>query len=245
MISIHGPDAATHDALTRTPGAFAQTLAGLQNLNALRSEFPLRINTSTVINQRNSDPDTLARTVALLLPMVDQLVFNVMQPFGRGDRFFDRLMLRYTDTAERLAALFARYRGRHLPVHLVDIPYCCTEGRGIPESARGYVERYVHYEPVAGPPCGRPDTPAPEPGLLAGGAQRKLAMLAQQEHPQGLPPTSSPLAEKHRDLQEQSQKVKREECRGCAYFSDCDGVWRNYVSRFGMEEFAPVRRKEA
>jgi molybdenum cofactor biosynthesis enzyme MoaA len=35
IFSVHGPDAATHDALTRAPGSFAQLKKGMRNLRAL------------------------------------------------------------------------------------------------------------------------------------------------------------------------------------------------------------------
>lgn len=271
MVSIHGADAATHDGLTRTPGAFGNTSAGLRNLSALRSEFSLRINTSTVLCRRNTTPEHLELLLEMLSPLVDQMVFNVMQPFGRGDTFFDRLMLPYTELAGRLGRFFAAHKGRPLPIHIVDIPYCCTEGRGIPDLARGYVERYVHFEPKR-PGTGRMSAPkpqqfgqghgepageggpslsagnspthpghssAPKPhGLLPGGARLKHDRLA-AEAPEPMP-AGNGLEEKHRDQQERSNKVKRDECRSCAYFNYCDGVWTNYIKRFGWAEFVPV-----
>jgi len=34
-----------------------------------------------------------------------------------------------------------------------------------------------------------------------------------------------------------------EECRKCAYFNKCPGVWKTYKSNFGLQEFKPVKAK--
>jgi MoaA/NifB/PqqE/SkfB family radical SAM enzyme len=39
---------------------------------------------------------------------------------------------------------------------------------------------------------------------------------------------------------EQGLKVKREACARCAHARECGGVWREYVSHFGWDEFKPV-----
>ncbi len=50
IFSVHGPDAATHDALTRVPGSFAQLKKGLRNLRALGFE---RIGGNTTVVKGN------------------------------------------------------------------------------------------------------------------------------------------------------------------------------------------------
>jgi sulfatase maturation enzyme AslB (radical SAM superfamily) len=49
FVSIHGPDAPTHDLLTQRPGAFQQTCAGLKNVDRLR----IRFTTNTVVCRQN------------------------------------------------------------------------------------------------------------------------------------------------------------------------------------------------
>lgn len=232
IISIHGPDARTHDALTRTPGSFVNTLQGIRNLSALSRKTPLQLNTSTVLNRRNSTPDALDALVSLLSPLVHQMVFNIMQPFGRGETHFERLMLRYEEMAQRLADFFARHAGEELPIYLVDIPYCVTHGKGIPDSARGFIERYVHYEISREEPA----EPSPSAGDQSGGAAMKQAALEGGQTGE-LP---EHLSARHRDGQEKTFKVKPESCETCIYSALCDGIWMNYVRHFGLEEFQPV-----
>lgn len=50
IFSVHGPDARTHDALTRVPGSFSQLVSGLGNLRALGFSS---INGNTTVVKRN------------------------------------------------------------------------------------------------------------------------------------------------------------------------------------------------
>ncbi len=239
IVSIHGSEARIHDGLTRTPGSYGNTLKGILHLSALKRRHALRLDTSTVLNRRNSDVEELERLLHVLRPHVDQMVFNIMQPFGRGKTHMDRLMLRYTEMGDRLGAFFRNHPGEELPVYLVDIPYCTTEGLGIPDSARGYVERYVHFEA---------DRSEAKPGRNAaisssarstasGGAPVKKAAVSAAPRSDG---RVGNLSARTRDHQEQTFKVKPDSCSGCVYFDRCDGVWRNYADCFGLEEFQAV-----
>lgn len=233
ILSIHGGNAKLHDGLVRTPGAFAEATTGLGNLSALRrGGTALTIHTSTVLNRRNCSVEALEELLTVLRPHVDQMVFNVMQPFGRGLSHFDRLMLRYTETAEVLRQFFARHAGEELPIYLVDIPYCVTEGRDVPEHSRGFVERYVRYELADA--AGRTEL-WDRTAESTGGAPLRRTLVDSEEAV-----TLDDLDARHRDHQEQAQKVRRPRCAECRYAYLCDGVWRNYIERNGWEEFEPV-----
>jgi cyclic pyranopterin phosphate synthase len=229
IVSIHGHDSRTHDALTRTRGSFDQTLAGLRNLSALRDRYPFRIQTSTVVNRRNLA--TLDAFCALMATLdIDQHVFNVMMPDGRGEAFFDSLMPRYPDVRDAFArmvpTLSPEFLGR---VALVDIPYCATEG--LPDAIRGYVERYFHYEPAgsfeerAG--VASIDLPPDEAGRLF--------------HDRAIEGDRADFSKVTRTVQERFVKTKRPECAACRYDGLCRGAWKPYVERFGWDELAPVR----
>mgnify|MGYP002725656099 CR=1 FL=1 len=228
ILSIHGGNARLHDGLVRTPGAFDEVKKGLANLSQLKQYSSLRINTSTVLNRRNTSTEALNELMDLLLPHVDHIVFNVMQPFGRGLTHFDRLMMSYTEVADAVGDFFKSRKDERLPVFLVDIPHCVTEDKGIPDRARGYVERYARYQIDR-------QTDKPKDRDSTGGAPVRKELLAE-----GKEVEIKGLELKHRDKQEESKKARRAECDDCAYSHVCDGVWKNYIERHGWKEFEPI-----
>ena len=233
ILSIHGGNAKLHDGLARTPGAFEEVTEGLRNLTALRQHgAALTIHTSTVLNRRNCTVEALEELLLLLHPQVDQMVFNIMQPFGRGLSHFDSLMLRYSETSGILGSFFSRHVGEELPIYLVDIPYCVTEGHGIPDHARGFVERYVRYELAD---ADRENPVWDQASKSTGGAPLRRQLVGREQAEE-----LDDLAARHRDHQEQAQKARRPRCTECSYSYLCDGVWRTYLERFGWDEFEPI-----
>jgi cyclic pyranopterin phosphate synthase len=121
-ISIHGSSARVHDALTRTRGSFEQTLAGLDNVLALRGRRGVRVVTSTVIARRN-----MARAEELIEMLgsrgVDTIVLNVVEPSGEALAHFDTLNPGYEEIAAHLEQAIVRspHRGR---VVVEGIPPC-------------------------------------------------------------------------------------------------------------------------
>lgn len=71
LISLHGPDALSHEAFTRTPGSFAETVANIRKA----AEAGLLVSTSTVITRYNWDKvDEIIHLAAEL--GADHAVFN-------------------------------------------------------------------------------------------------------------------------------------------------------------------------
>lgn len=213
-VSIHGHDARLHEGLTRTPDSFAQTLAGIDVVAGLR-RYGVALHTSTVVTKRNLPH--LAEIYRFLRGHgVDQVVFNVMQANGRANTFFDQLFPTYTEIAAAFAA-FVRAQQREEPrpmAFLVDIPLCTTEA--VPDFNRGYVESYVHFEP----------------GAIASGP---LVELAERRGGTG----GELVAIRRADLDD-ARRHKREACGRCRYDRVCEGVWGNYLRRYGWDEFEPT-----
>ena len=229
LVSIHGPDARVHDGLTRAKGSFEQALKGMANLLLLKREFPaLKVHTSYVINKRNYK--LVREFYDMMLPFgVDQHVFNVMMPEGRGAEFFDQLVVQYKD----VAAEFKKFTDALPPeglarVFILDIPYCTTGG--IKESARGYVERYFHFEPDStvlfedgrNPGSKRPEA---DPEVYS----RKVLTGDKHEY-----------SKVTKTVHDQMVRIKRPECATCGYNHICRGVFNCYIERFGWDEFVPV-----
>jgi len=138
-VSVHGHQAKVHDGLVRTPGAFEQTVAGIRQLATLGIE----LHTCTIIARQNLP--YLADIYGFLRDLgAHQVVFNVLQPNGRADTHFDRVVPRYADVAAAFVALLEGISEERAPAFLVDIPACTVQA--VPEFHRGWVEPYVHHE---------------------------------------------------------------------------------------------------
>jgi len=212
-VSIHGHTKKLHEGLTRTPGSFEQTVAGLDAVAKLK-RYGVELHTSTVVTDRNL-PHMLDVYRFLREHGVDQVVFNVMQANGRANTYFEQIFPSYGDIAAGFRA-FLDALGEPRPMaFLVDIPLCTTEG--IPDFNRGYVEKYRHFDLAA------------HAGLEAG----KKGDRAQEGRGRGL------VLVTRGDLDDE-QRDKRPECARCRYDAVCEGVWRNYLKRRGWGEFEPV-----
>jgi MoaA/NifB/PqqE/SkfB family radical SAM enzyme len=145
-VSIHGHTAKLHDGLVRTPGAFDQSVAGLQNLARLKARG-ITVHSSTVLTRRTLPhlPDLFG---FLRERGADQVVLNAVQPNGRAHTHFDAIVPRYSETVAAFSALLDAIGQPSPPVFLVDVPACVTER--VPAPHRGWVEGYVHHE-VSGP----------------------------------------------------------------------------------------------
>ena len=213
-VSIHGHDKRLHEGLTRTPGSFEQTVAGLKVIDSLK-RYGLALHTSTVITRRNlphmADIYRFLRSCG-----VDQVVFNVMQANGRANTYFEQLWPTYSQIAEQFAAFCVEQQRVETRVmaFLVDIPLCTTQA--VPDFNRGYVESYVHFEP---------DT-------LAHGVVDDID--ARRSGPSGN------LIQIRRSDLDDAERHKQPECRACRYDAVCEGVWGNYLRRHGWQEFRPV-----
>jgi cyclic pyranopterin phosphate synthase len=218
-VSIHGHEEALHKRLVRTPGAFEQTVAGIRNI-ARYGRLGVELHTSTVVTKRNLPH--LAEIYRFLRGLgVHQVVFNVMQANGRADTNFDLIFPRYTEIAA-VAAEFVEAQSRVEPevmAFFVDIPLCTTES--LPAFNRGYVESYAHYEPDN---------------------EVNTALLGDKLVDRRVDDGKTRLLVVKREDLDDAERLKRDACRECRYDHVCEGVWKNYLQRYGWDEMRPVPR---
>jgi cyclic pyranopterin phosphate synthase len=214
-VSIHGHELRLHEGLTRTPGSFAQTVAGIDNIARLK-RFGVALHTSTVVTKRNL-PHLGPIYRFLREHGVDQVVFNVMQANGRANTYFEQLFPRYVEIAAAAEAFLAEQLAVEDPVmaFFVDIPLCTTTR--LPDFNRGYVESYVHFEP-------------PNPGHDVLDADRRHERTGPDQQ----------LVQIRRSDLDGAERRKRTECARCRYDGACEGVWSNYLRRHGWDEFVPI-----
>jgi len=160
---------------------------------------------------------------------IDQHVFNVIMPQGRGSSHFRSLMPRYSETAGKFMEFDSSLPEEAArKVFLLDIPYCTTEG--LPDHARGSVERYFHYEQdgsaeMARDAAEQAHSPVSDKELLQRGSL------------EGEKFSYSRVEKSYHDA---IIREKRDECLRCKFNPFCKGVWRQYLDNFGWDEFKPV-----
>jgi MoaA/NifB/PqqE/SkfB family radical SAM enzyme len=136
-VSIHGHEAAVHDAITRRPGSFDQALAGLDAALALRRDHDLVVTAHSTLSALNLAG--LHRMVPFFLDRgVDHYGLNGLFIEGLAVENFDALALPYPQIADALARALA---GPPRPVSVSDIPPCMLVGR-IPVRAIGMREDF-------------------------------------------------------------------------------------------------------
>jgi MoaA/NifB/PqqE/SkfB family radical SAM enzyme len=100
LFSLHGPDAATHDALTRRPGSFARVMQAIEHARQFPG-FRLYINSVLTVHNLSAMPATtrLAKNSGASLQVISNLT-----PEGGGEDHYPELTVRLS----QLAALAPR-----------------------------------------------------------------------------------------------------------------------------------------
>ncbi len=121
--SLHGSRAALHDGLTRAPGSFDESVAGIANAVASGASV---VTNSVVTRQNGADLPSLVRLLASLGVRRAQLAF--VHPVGTAETHFDEVVPRLPDLVAPLRA--AREVARAAGVTLVTeaMPLCFLRG---------------------------------------------------------------------------------------------------------------------
>lgn len=118
LFSLHGPDAETHDALTRREGSFDRVLQAIANA---RKKPTFRPFVNTVLTQANIGrlPETvaLARSVGASL-----LIISNVTPEGLGEDGYSALSVRLRDLADAVPAALAA--AGPMIVRFFGVPMC-------------------------------------------------------------------------------------------------------------------------
>ena len=120
LFSIHGPDAATHDALTRREGSFVQVTTALRRAIELKPGFRAAVN--TVLTRQNAArlPETLAFVESLGAGLI---VISNTTPEGAAEDAYAELALPLEDLRALVPKAVAATRGRAI-LRFFGVPYC-------------------------------------------------------------------------------------------------------------------------
>ncbi len=198
IFSVHGPDAATHDALTRAPGSFAQLKKGLGNLRALGFR---RVGGNTTVVKQN-----MAALPALAKFYIKNRIRNVEYIFvdpnyGGAKNDFRRLVPRISKAAPYMrralalgrAAGMGQWKARYVP--LCHFGGCLGQ---ISETNERELFMTEHWAP----------------DFLNRDAIGSRSALSRK---------------------------KTARCRGCRFYSACEGIWVEYLKAYGDKELKPVK----
>ncbi|MDE2290661.1 MAG: radical SAM protein [Elusimicrobia bacterium] len=124
-VPVHGPDAATHDSVTRSPGSFAETEAGLRHLLAHRAAGQA-VEVRVILHRRPAE--WLPQTLDYLLqafgdPGGYRLTLVYFESEGQAAKNLAAIKLPISECAARVAACADRL-ARFPDVRLYHFPLC-------------------------------------------------------------------------------------------------------------------------
>ena len=123
VVAVHGPDAATHDAVTRADGSFEQTLAAVRALAAAGEKVTGKV----VISQINSGKlGDIAQRLAEA--GVRRVNFTFPHALGNARRQFGAVVPRYADVMPALRNAFAVLDAAGAEAVTEAVPLCLLAG---------------------------------------------------------------------------------------------------------------------
>ena len=126
-VSLHGGQAEVHDAATRRPGSFVQSMQGLQAALAARNAGgALQVEVVTVVYRGNL-PALDATVGTLLATGPDRLSVNLVEPWGEALTDFDQVVPALPQAASALAGVLKRF-GARARLTVDGVPPCLLQG---------------------------------------------------------------------------------------------------------------------
>jgi MoaA/NifB/PqqE/SkfB family radical SAM enzyme len=200
IFSVHGPDARTHDALTRAPGSFAQLKKGLDNLRALG--FSNICGNTTVVKFNMA---ALPRLAAFYIERgIRNVEYIFVDPnYGGAKNRFSELVPRISKAAPHMR-------------HALELGRSAEFG--------GWKARYVplcHFTGFL--------------GQISELNERKIFLT---EH-------WAPDFVNEDAIGSRAEVARRKtaRCRGCSLYAACEGLWTEYLKRYGDAELRPLKKR--
>jgi len=122
LVSIHGPDAETHDSITGVPGSFGETMQGIQKALVLAPEG-LDFGVNTTLSVHNFGR---LNELVELLHSIGVRKFNIqfLTPFGRAAQ---EIVPDARKAAEVVSEVIGNWRDR-ASFQVINLPYCYLPG---------------------------------------------------------------------------------------------------------------------
>ncbi len=229
LVSVHGPDAGTHDALTRRKGSFDEAVAAIGN--ALDCGLTGRSNTVVTGNNYEAARD-IAGLVASL--GVDNANFIHFSPLDDADMADDSMMPRYSDTSACMKRMIDAHGGSIGELSVKVIPFCFMTGY---ESH--VIDLYQNnYDPHEWDYYARVKIRRGRALALLAATAGAAAYLG----PDGIRRLGWSRALREGIVRAEARRhcVKGEACSECRFDGICPGVWKAYARKHGLDELKPA-----
>src|SRR5262245_45349790 len=122
LISLHGATADVHDAATDAPGSFEQTVAGIDNVMALRPEH-VETGMNVTIVRCNID-HLMPLTELAIAKGFSKINFQFTTPFGRA---YEDVVPPLEETGRAVMRVIDRYADR-IRIHVINAQFCAMPG---------------------------------------------------------------------------------------------------------------------
>ena len=122
LISLHGATADVHDAATDAPGSFEQTIAGIDQVMALR---PAHVETGMNVTIVRCNVDHLMPLTELAIAKgFSKINFQFTTPFGRA---YEDVVPPLDEAARAVMAVIDRYADQ-IQIHVINAQFCAFPG---------------------------------------------------------------------------------------------------------------------
>jgi len=122
LISLHGATADVHETATDAPGSFAETVAGIDNVMALR---PAHVETGINVTIVRANVDHLMPLTALAVAKgFSKINFQFTTPFGRA---WEDVVPPLEDAANAVMRVIDRYASE-IDIHVINAQFCAFPG---------------------------------------------------------------------------------------------------------------------
>ena len=122
LISLHGATADVHEAATDAPGSFAETVAGIDNVMALR---PAHVDTGINVTIVRANVDHLMALTALAVAKgFSKINFQFTTPFGRA---WEDVVPPLEEAANAVMRVIDRYADE-IDIHVINAQFCVFPG---------------------------------------------------------------------------------------------------------------------
>lgn len=122
LISLHGPNAAIHEAATDTPGSFEQTISGIDNVMALRPP-DLEVGMNVTIVRCNVD-HLMPLTELAVAKGFAKINLQLTTPFGRA---YEGVVPPLDEAADAVMRVIDRY-SEQIAIHVINAQFCAFPG---------------------------------------------------------------------------------------------------------------------